>query len=260
LTIVKRRWAAALLGAWLAGVAGCDDGRTALHVIARVASLDYDELRFGVTTIATGPATDGGGPQTLVDPATAGRYVGPFQPGDQDVMIYLPDQTDGAPVRCDVTALRMTAPVAAGSASVTVERHTVKDVEVLMVVPTGAAGTGGHAGASGAAGHGGSGGGGTPVKAPNGSPCSTAGGCANGHCIAGICCESTCDGPCLSCALPATRGLCRAVPQGTFCGFASCADDDNVNTPGVCSSNGACTQQRKVKCPDHTSCTAGICR
>jgi hypothetical protein len=257
LTIVKRRWAAALLGAWLAGAAGCDDQRTALHVIARVASLDYDQLRFGVTTIATGPAGDGGGPQTLVDPMTTGRYMGPFQPGDQDVMIYLPDQVGGAPVRCDVTALRTTAVVGAGSASVTVERHAVKDVEVLMVGPSGAAGSGGRGGTSGSAGHGGSG---TSLKAPNGSPCASGGDCANSHCVAGICCESTCDGACLSCALPATRGLCRAVPQGTFCGFGSCADDEDVNTPGVCSSNGTCTQQRTVKCPDHTSCSNGICR
>jgi hypothetical protein len=150
----------------LAG-SGCGgDERTGLHVIARVSKLDYDELRFGVTTLdAPGPSD--AGDLVLVDPATRGRYVAPFAPGDQDVDIYVSDALDGAPVRCDVEALRAAAVIAEGSAVVTVARHAIKDVEVLLLGPgidgdagsspgsgggPGSAGAGGSAGATGAAG------------------------------------------------------------------------------------------------------------
>jgi hypothetical protein len=149
------RWGAALLLCPLLGalaVGGCGDQRTGLHVVARLSSLQYDELRFGVTALQA-PATADGGAPIVVDPATQGRYVAPFVPGDQDVYIYLPDDLGGDPVRCDVQALRASAPIAAGFADAMVGSHVMKDVEVVVLAP-GATGAGGASGsgAGGAAG------------------------------------------------------------------------------------------------------------
>jgi hypothetical protein len=70
-----------------AAAAGCSRQETGAHVYVRLGQLQFDELRLGVTQTATG--------ETVVDPATAGRYQGPFQPGDQDAIIYLADTLDG---------------------------------------------------------------------------------------------------------------------------------------------------------------------
>ena len=78
-----------------AAAAGCGRQETGAHVYVRLGQLQYDELRMGVTRTATG--------ETVVDPATAGRYEGPFQPGDQDVIIYLADSLDGNQLRCEPT-------------------------------------------------------------------------------------------------------------------------------------------------------------
>ena len=72
-----------------AAAVGCGGQETTgAHVYVRLGSLQYDELRLGVTRTATG--------EVVVDPAAAGRYPGPFQPGDQDAFIYLPDALDGS--------------------------------------------------------------------------------------------------------------------------------------------------------------------
>ena len=78
--------AVAVAAAAAGGCGGQDT--TGAHVYVRLGSLQYDELRLGVTQTATG--------EVVVDPATAGRYPGPFQPGDQDAFIYLPDALDGS--------------------------------------------------------------------------------------------------------------------------------------------------------------------
>ena len=80
-----------------AAAAGCSRQETGAHVYVRLGQLQFDELQLGVTRTATG--------ETVVDPATAGRYQGPFQPGDQDAIIYLADTLDGSQLRCQATAL-----------------------------------------------------------------------------------------------------------------------------------------------------------
>jgi hypothetical protein len=35
------------------------------------------------------------------------------------------------------------------------------------------------------------------------------------HCVDGVCCDQPCTGTCMSCALPATPGVCSPVPAGT---------------------------------------------
>src|SRR5439155_20958674 len=110
-----------------AAVAGCGGQETGAHVYVRLGQLRYDELQLGVTRPATG--------ETIVDPATAGRYVGPFRPGDQDTIIYLADALDGSQLRCEATALRAGMPVGAGAADMLVARGTIKGVEIVMGPP-----------------------------------------------------------------------------------------------------------------------------
>src|SRR4051812_27367250 len=110
--ILSRTGAVVLTLAAVAAV-GCGQQQgTGAHVYVRLGSLQYDELRLGVTRTATG--------DVVVDPATAGRYTGPFHPGDQDAIIYLPDALDGSSVRCDATALAAGAAVGSGAADMLV--------------------------------------------------------------------------------------------------------------------------------------------
>jgi len=88
----------------------------------------YDELQFRVTRA---------GGEVIVDPATAGRYQGPFQPGDQDVLVYLRDDLDGSQLHCEVSALEAGAAVGSGAADVTVVRGEIEDVEIGMAAPGG---------------------------------------------------------------------------------------------------------------------------
>jgi hypothetical protein len=70
------------------------------------------------------------------------------------------------------------------------------------------------------------------TKRANGSTCSSDVVCDSAHCIDGVCCETTCDGTCLSCALRGTEGTCSPVPENT--------DPDNECPGGFCSGSGRC--------------------
>jgi hypothetical protein len=205
-------------------------------------------------------------PQIIVDPASNGRYVGPFRPGDQSVIVYVADELDGVAVHCAASALRAGAVVGAGAGDVTIERRRIKQVEIVMgsttePVPTtgagGAAGapvTGaagapatGAAGASGAPATGAAGAAGAPATGAagsgasggglsNGGACNVGAECVSGHCVDGACCESDCRMACRSCALPDSKGLCRPVPLGTPDPRGMCSDKG----PASCQTNGLC--------------------
>ena len=244
----------------LALLAGACHDSTGLHVYAQLGTLAYDALALEIT----GPGADGGtAPQILVDPATTGRYPGPFHGGDQDVYVYLPDDLDGVRLQCTMTALRSSAAVAQGQAQATVHRHAIEDVHIVMVSPESGGGTGGTPPPA----TGGTGGsappppatGGTSGTAPtaNGTACNTATECASGHCVDGVCCESDCSGACTSCGTASALGLCRPAPAGlpdprgicTDMGAATCG------TNGLCDVSGHC-----AKYPAGTVCAAGSCK
>ena len=255
-----------------AGAAGCGRQETGAHVYVRLGQLQYDELRLGVTRTATG--------ETVVDPATAGRYQGPFQPGDQDAIIYFADTLDGSQLRCQATALRAGSPVGSGAADMLVARGEMKAVEIVMGPP------------------------GTPTDPPpdppgdprhaTGDACSLDTECLTAHCVDGVCCESDCQTACRSCALPDTRGLCRPVPggaqdprgkcqdkgaascqgtglcdvagdcavypAGTLCQEGGCSDNGRDILPvRMCDGAGRCEDAPKTHCPEGTSCVAGVC-
>ena len=268
-----------------AAAVGCGgQDTTGAHVYVRLGSLQYDELRLGVTRTATG--------EVVVDSATTGRYPGPFQPGDQDAFIYLPDALDGSEVRCDATALAAGAPVGSGAADMLVARGVMKTIEIVMGAP------------------------GTPpdpttpppdppnpppdppptstTGKPTSSVCSLGSECLTGHCVDGVCCESDCTMACRSCALPDTPGLCRPVPggaqdprgkcadkgaascqqtglcdvagdcavypAGTICQVAGCSGNGKDMMPvRMCDGAGKCDDGKPTHCPDGTTCAAGIC-
>jgi hypothetical protein len=55
------------------------------------------------------------------------------------------------------------------------------------------------------------------VNGARGNPqlaaCSVGARCTSGFCAQGVCCATSCDGPCFSCALPGTVGMCTPVPN-----------------------------------------------
>jgi hypothetical protein len=271
---------------------GCGESATGIEIAVRLGPLEYDELRFQVTPSA--PGTGGAGaPQTIVDPETKGRYVGPFRPGDQSLIVYVSDELDGVAVRCAASALRAGAVVGTGAGDVTIERARITHVEIVMgsaadPVPT--TGAGGAAGAP-ATGPGGSGGGSSAM--PNGGACNIGAECVSGHCADGVCCETDCQMACRSCALPDQKGLCRPVPlgtpdprgmcadkgpascrtnglcdvagrcadypAGTPCAPAGCSNKDEAVQARVCDGAGKCEDEIKMKCPAPSQCTAGVC-
>jgi len=52
-------------------------------------------------------------------------------------------------------------------------------------------------------------------KAKNGTACSSASICASGSCVDGVCCESACDGACVSCNQTGRAGKCTAYTIGS---------------------------------------------
>ena len=123
-----RRTAACLAIGVVLTLAGCARSDTGIHIHARLGSLAYDELQFGVTRP---------GGELVVDPVTAGRYQGPFSPGDQDVLVYLRDDLDGSRLHCEASALRGATVVGSGAGDVTVVRNEMTDVDIAMAAPGG---------------------------------------------------------------------------------------------------------------------------
>lgn len=77
------------------------------------------------------------------------------------------------------------------------------------------------------------GGGGTCAGCEAGSPCPNgASDCANGQCVDGFCCDTTCTGLCLSCGLANFEGTCSPRPQGS--GAEECPGNQTCDGSGAC--------------------------
>jgi MYXO-CTERM domain-containing protein len=50
---------------------------------------------------------------------------------------------------------------------------------------------------------------------PNGASCEADAFCESGHCADGVCCDSACDGVCVSCVVKGSEGECKAFTAGT---------------------------------------------
>ena len=88
-------------------------------------------------------------------------------------------------------------------------------------------------------------------KRKNGQPCQDSSECESSQCVDGVCCESSCTGPCRSCALPGSPGQCLNVAIGAPDPRKTCVDDGVAacSTNGVCDGQGACqTYQPGTPC------------
>lgn len=102
---------------------------------------------------------------------------------------------------------------------------------------------------------------------PNGSPTITPGTfqhcaknseCSTGHCVEGVCCDTACEGICVSCALPSSPGKCAPEPIGVDlkgqCGAAlSCTG--TCGPEQKCIGSGPGAQCAKSHC---TSANGGV--
>jgi hypothetical protein len=77
-----------------------------------------------------------------------------------------------------------------------------------------------------------------------GATCTDSVECASAFCVDGVCCDSKCDGPCLSCGQVGSPGVCRPVPSGVKDPRNICADEGapTCGTSGSCDGAGGCAR------------------
>ncbi len=114
-------------------------------------------------------------------------------------------------------------------------------------------------------------------KRPNGSACTVDASCQSGHCVDGVCCDSSCDGSCNACNLAGLEGRCSLAPAGAIgnppceplvcSGTASvcplaCSSDANCASGFWCDTrDGSCREQSAdgVACTADNRCLSGHC-
>jgi uncharacterized protein (TIGR03382 family) len=86
-----------------------------------------------------------------------------------------------------------------------------------------------------------------------GESCQAGSECASGFCVAGVCCDRVCDGPCEACNLEHAWGRCSRLGDGT-----SCSDGDPCNGIELCKT-GQCQPGPPPGCDDDDPCTLDAC-
>jgi hypothetical protein len=87
---------------------------------------------------------------------------------------------------------------------------------------------------------------GTCGKKALGTACGGGGECESGNCAQGVCCDKLCNsGPCVSCALKGSEGVCTSVPAGMpppamVTGTCPTSDVATCGTDGKCDGAGMC--------------------
>jgi hypothetical protein len=91
----------------------------------------------------------------------------------------------------------------------------------------------------------------------NGHACKADGECTSGNCNDGVCCKTSCDMACYSCALPGNAGVCMPAPMGMN-PRGSCATQDvsTCGTTGVCDGAGNCQKYAAGTICVDASCVA----
>jgi hypothetical protein len=89
-----------------------------------------------------------------------------------------------------------------------------------------------------------------------GQPCGGSPECNSGFCIDAVCCDTSCQGPCRSCALGQTPGKCTNTPPGALDPRRACKDlgKSKCDTDGTCDGRGGCR-----KYPAGTVCGPQTC-
>jgi hypothetical protein len=100
-----------------------------------------------------------------------------------------------------------------------------------------------------------------------GQTCAAGAECASTMCVDGLCCNEACDGPCRSCSLASSMGICKNVAAGAADPRNTCqaTDPSTCGTDGMCDGNGACrrfaagTTCTMAGCSGSTRMLAGRC-
>jgi len=97
-------------------------------------------------------------------------------------------------------------------------------------------------------------------KRKNGQPCLDADECESGQCVDGVCCESSCTGPCRSCSLPSAPGQCLNVASNVPDPHKTCVDQGNHTclTNGLCDGQGSCQNYAAGTLCKPESCVDGL--
>jgi len=121
---------------------------------------------------------------------------------------------------------------------------------------TAAAGTTGAAGTAGASSGGTGGGIGGAVgtggsmqteKKPLGAACQMATECASAFCNDGVCCGMACAGPCRSCGIAGSLGVCVPVAAGLICAAPTCVGN-TFTKAATCDGQGSCRTPASSSC------------
>jgi hypothetical protein len=91
----------------------------------------------------------------------------------------------------------------------------------------------------------------TMGRAP-GETCGAVAACADGHCVAGICCATACSDACHACDVPGHAGTCLPKAAGTLCAPGGCSN-------GVATTESRCTAAGECPPAVVTSCGAFAC-
>jgi Cellulose binding domain len=99
-----------------------------------------------------------------------------------------------------------------------------------------------------------------------GQPCTDAAKCGSGICVDGVCCNTSCDGACLTCAASGSVGTCVPADIGTNprngctdMGAASCGTDGLCDGTGSCENYAAGVTCQQPGCTGSTLVFAGRC-
>ncbi|MCG3174536.1 MAG: hypothetical protein GMKNLPBB_02780 [Myxococcota bacterium] len=104
-----------------------------------------------------------------------------------------------------------------------------------------------------------------PVLSPNGATCTVATLCESGNCVEGVCCNTPCNGTCVSCLASkkgGQTGTCGNIPSGQD-PDNECAEQkaQTCGTTGVCDGAGGCAYHPNgTRCVDDGNpCTDDLC-
>ena len=85
--------------------------------------------------------------------------------------------------------------------------------------------------------------------------------CFSGNCVDGVCCNTACKGPCVSCAITGRVGTCSPVSVGSLDPHAVCVDQgaSSCGHDGTCDGQGGCILYAAgVTCAATSSCSGTL--
>jgi len=96
----------------------------------------------------------------------------------------------------------------------------------------------------------------SPASQPTGTACAVDAGCASGHCVDGVCCETDCTSSCMACSAikkgSGVDGACEPIAAETN-------PDQECGSGGRCGGNGTCRYYNGFPCSSTAQCFSNYC-